>query len=114
MTLKEKQIEENEKVVKAYEEALPILERWYTVTGTRLRTCDAMVYTVDDYRILRSYATVVAMITPDGELYDFLRYVYKYTVTSAQHVSKFAQDYHAVIAYTYRRPKDVSDKNSPR
>ena len=26
-------------------------------------------------------------------LYDFLRYVYGYTSTSAQHISKFSKDY---------------------
>ena len=46
------------------------------------------------YAVLTSYNTVVAIIDYEtNTLYDFLRYVYGYTSTSAQHISKFAHDY---------------------
>ena len=75
----------------------------FCVTGDfkRLRYCAADVAPVMDaetgelmYYVLRSYNTVVAAIDVSNDtLYDFLRYVYGYTATSAQHISKFSQDY---------------------
>lgn len=59
-----------------------------------LRHCHAFVYETDFYFVLRSYNTVVAVINKeDMALYDFSRYVYGYTVTTAQHITKFANDY---------------------
>ena len=64
--------------------------------GEQLRSCSAKVYNVGGYWILVSYKTVIAMIDQlDGTCYDFLRKVYGYTATSAQHISKFIQDYNA-------------------
>lgn len=64
----------------------------------KLRSCSATVETyVDDLtgevlHVLRSYNTIVAII--DGSYaYDFLRLVYGYTATSAQHIAKFFSDY---------------------
>lgn len=75
----------------------------FCVTGDfkRLRSCSAEVAPVMDaetgelmYYVLRSYRTIVAAIDVSNDtLYDFLRYVYGYTSTSAQHISKFGQDY---------------------
>ena len=75
----------------------------FCVTGDfkRLRSCSAEVAPVIDaktgellYYVLRSYNTIVAAIDVSNDtLYDFLRYVYGYTATSAQHISKFNQDY---------------------
>ena len=75
----------------------------FCVTGDfkRLRSCSAEVAPVMDaetgelmYYVLRSYQTIVAAIDVSNDtLYDFLRYVYGYTATSAQHISKFSQDY---------------------
>lgn len=75
----------------------------FCVTGDfkRLRSCSAEVAPAMDaetgellYYVLRSYATVVAAIDVRTDtLYDFLRYVYGYTSTSAQHISKFSKDY---------------------
>ena len=73
----------------------------YTGNFKRLRSCSAEVAPVIDaetgellYYVLRSYRTIVAAIDVRTDtLYDFLRYVYGYTSTSAQHISKFAQDY---------------------
>ena len=66
-----------------------------------LRSCSAEVAPAIDnetgevlYYVLRSYRTIVAIIdTQTDTLIDFLRYVYGYTSTSAQHISKFNQDY---------------------
>lgn len=69
----------------------------------RLRTCTAAVYETKHWYILQSYTTIVAAIDKQtGILYDFLRYVYKYTATSAYHIRIFATDYHATQHYTYR------------
>lgn len=64
----------------------------------RLRNCNAVVIFLEDILTgevifaLQSYDTIVAVI--DGrEAYDFLRYVYGYTATSAQHIAKFFHDY---------------------
>ena len=73
----------------------------YTGNFKRLRSCSAEVAPVIDaetgellYYVLRSYNTIVAAIDVSNDtLYDFLRYVYGYTATSAQHISKFNQDY---------------------
>lgn len=62
----------------------------------RLRQCQAFVYETHFYFVLRSYNTVVAIINKaDMALYDFSRYVYGYTVTTAQHIAKFANEYSA-------------------
>ena len=60
---------------------------------TRLHYCNACVLTTGNYHILKSYRTIVAAIDADGNLYDFLRYVYGYTSTSAQHIAKFRNGY---------------------
>ena len=61
-----------------------------------LRSCNARVFKGERYIVLRSYHTNIAVIdTKTDTLYDFLRYVYGYTATSAQHIAKFNQDYGA-------------------
>ena len=73
----------------------------YTGNFKRLRSCSAEVAPVMDaetgellYYVLRSYNTIVAAIDVRTDtLYDFLRYVYGYTSTSAQHIAKFDKDY---------------------
>ena len=60
----------------------------------RLRSCSAEVARIGNWYVLRSYRTIVAIIdTQTDTLVDFLRYVYGYTATSAQHISKFSRDY---------------------
>lgn len=60
----------------------------------RLRSCQACVFETEHYYILRSYHTRVAVIDKETDvLYDVLRWVYGYTSTSAQHISKFEKDY---------------------
>ena len=74
----------------------------------RLRSCSAHVITYDRYYVLVSYRTPVAFIDREtGDAYDVLRYVYGYTATSAQHISKFLHDYswaghYSDSLYTYR------------
>ena len=69
----------------------------------RLRTCNATVLETEHFFVLQSYRTYVAAIDKEtNTLYDFLRYVYGYTATSAQHIAKFAHDYGAIRRYTYR------------
>lgn len=71
-------------------------------TCKRLRSCQAWVYSSDHWFILKSYDTFVACINRDtGVAYDVLRYVYGYTATSAQHISKFFNDYNAIRFVRY-------------
>ena len=75
------------------------VEWFYAQHGTpikykRLRKCQAIVFEFEDCYILQSYHTPVAGIRKDtGEEFDFLRMVYDYTATSAQHIAKFFSDY---------------------
>lgn len=74
----------------------------------RLRTCQATVYESYFYLVLQSYNTVVAIIDKDDmALYDFSRYVYGYTATTAQHIAKFANEYSVSYSdrYTWREVK---------
>ena len=60
----------------------------------RLRICQAVVFEYEDCYILQSFHTPVAGIRKDTlEEFDFLRMVYGYTATSAQHIAKFFADY---------------------
>lgn len=60
----------------------------------RLRSCQAHVANIGSISVLRSYDTIIAVIDHTTDtLYDFLRYVYGYTATSAKHIAKFDHDY---------------------
>lgn len=60
----------------------------------RLRSCSAMVYETGTFYVLQSYNTIIAIIDKNTDtLYDFLRLVYGFTSTSAQHINKFEKDY---------------------
>lgn len=92
MTKRENQDLCNQICVEVFENAMAEL------TGDcnykRLRTCKAVVVETENYYILQSYSTTVAVIDKRTDtLYDVLRYVYGYTATSAQHISKFEKDY---------------------
>ena len=68
-----------------------------------LRSCSAKVFETPNYYILRSYFTLIAVVSKhNGNLYDALRLVYGYTSTSCQHVRKFRQDYSTGETFTYR------------
>ena len=98
----------NEACVIAAEVAKDYLAEWEEVFSCRLRNCQATVRAYDTEKgrvyILKSYSTIVAAIGASGRCYDFLRYVYGYTATSAQHISKFFKDYAPANAerLTYR------------
>lgn len=70
------------------------LHEYGNITSKKLRSCNAIVYETTDYYILQSYETPVAVIVKSNRtLIDMLRKVYKFTRTSAQHISKFKHDY---------------------
>lgn len=98
----------NEACVIASEIAMNYYSDAQCVFSKRLRNCQATVYAYENEKcrvyILKSYDTIVAAIGASGRCYDFLRYVYGYTATSAQHISKFFKDYAPANAerLTYR------------
>ena len=94
MTNKDLQVKENEIIVSRYNEAVEEFIGTYGQKPTRLRTCNAVVYESASYYFLVSYSTMVAFIEKHTDtLFDVLRYVYGYTATSAQHISKFKHDF---------------------
>ena len=98
---KSEQIEINNKVKAVVEDFYKCEE--YTEGIGRLRNCTAFVFRQGKYIYLQSYNTIIAVIdTETDTLYDFLRLVYGYTSTSAQHIAKFAKDYHATEKFTWR------------
>ena len=68
----------------------------------RLYTCNASYFYTPNYIVLRSYRTIVAVIDTNGVCYDFLRKVYGYTATTAQHITKFARKFEVVKKLTYK------------
>ena len=83
----------NTMCVMAYETAMEEYGESHT-DWKRLRSCTADVCETENYYILRSYNTIVAVMDKAYDmLYDVLRLVYGYTATSAQHISKFDTDY---------------------
>ena len=67
---------------------------WYEARIEQLNHCQATVFETEKYLLLRSYQTIVAAIDKStGICYDWLRLVYGYTATSAQHIRKFADKY---------------------
>lgn len=74
----------------------------------QLDSCQAWVFQIIDGSTgefvgygLVSYNTFVAAVVY-GEFYDFLRYVYCYTATSAKHISKFRNRFPHEHEFTYR------------
>lgn len=91
---KKLQCQANNEVLEAVERYNEEMEHCTIGEGKRLRTCQAYVYETPSFYVLRSYNTVVAIIEKKTDTcYDFLRGVYGYTSTSAQHISKFDKDY---------------------
>ena len=61
-----------------------------TFETTRLYHCSAKVEVKLNYIHLISYGTLIATYEiQNNSLYDYLRFVYGYTATSSQHISKF-------------------------
>ena len=82
----------NQIIKKVYEDAMAELNG--TCSNNRLRSCSAVVFETENYYILQSYRTPIAVIAKSTDnLYDVLRYVYGYKATSAQQISKFEKDY---------------------
>lgn len=91
---KKAQIENNKEVMMVVDRFNEELNYCSISVGKRLRSCQAYVYETPSFYVLRSYNTVVAIIEKKTDTcYDFLRGVYGYTNTSAQHISKFDKDY---------------------
>ena len=91
----EKQRQENAIVMKKHEEIMKETENslWWS-RSWQLNHCQAYVYDTPKYYILRSYATIIAAIDKETDIcYDWLRLVYGYKATSAQHISKFMRSY---------------------
>ena len=95
------QAEINETVENAH--AVTFSEYMHEHTAWKqLRHCNAQVCETKNFYILKSYNSVVAAINKNANItYDFLRMVYGYTATSAQHISKFRHDY---IPYPFDYP----------
>lgn len=88
------QLEINKEVKSAIERLNEECKQHPLGKGKRLRTCKAYVFETPNFYLLRSYGTYVAAIEKDTDIcYDFLRFVYGYTSTSAHHISKFVKDY---------------------
>ena len=107
MTKKQLQTHENFLAIDTMEDAMHEYMKkpcQYYDTKKQLRSCTAWVFTTDNYYILLSYGTYIACIEKaTGAAYDVLRYVYGYTSTSAQHISKFIKDYGNGKCYTFRK-----------
>lgn len=105
---KEEQRAINEKVLSIIDGFNKHSELTTLRNGERLRTCSARVFETDRFYVLQSYNTIIALIDKETDtLYDFLRYVFGYTATSAQHINKFEKDYcrgkwRCNESYTYR------------
>ena len=92
---KSEQIIINNEVLSAWDRAkIAWYNKPWDTYGKCLRSCTAWVYETNGFYFLQSYDTIVAFIDKSTDtLYDVLRYVYGYTSTSAQHISKFDHDY---------------------
>lgn len=93
---KSEQLKINESVIGALDAMNEDIQKYGLSNARRLRSCNASVLETPNYYILVSYNTTVACIDKVNDiLYDFLRFTYGYTATSAQHISKFKKDYGA-------------------
>lgn len=77
--------------------------REHIIGCKRLYQCQAQMYFTDYVVLLKSYNTFVAAFDiNESTVYDFSRYVYGYTATTAQHVRKFANYMKALQTITYK------------
>lgn len=68
------------------------------------RKCSAELIKSDKYIFLRSYRTLIAVYDIEENIvYDCLRYMYGYTSTSAQHISKFYHNMKANEMFRWER-----------
>lgn len=98
------QISMNKLVLDNFNKALDDLQTYtsaHDVPMKRLRSSSACVLETDNYYLLCSYNTIVAVIDKSDLIcYDAMRYVYGYTATSAKHIAKFAHDYSPDYEYS--------------
>lgn len=100
---KAEQIRTNNEVKEVYKDLIACIDHFGSKKVGRLRSCNAVVYKTNGYTYLESYGTKIACIgDADNTTYDFLRYAYGYTATSAQHITKFSRDYNSFVKKTYR------------
>lgn len=70
----------------------------------RFYRCTAEWAQVGQWILLRSYSTIVAAYNRvTDEFFDFLRLVYGYTATSAQHIAKFREFCRSYTGNMYAR-----------
>lgn len=87
---KNEQLEVNAYVENISNDINALLRTVYPSNWHRLYNCKAEWTQAGDWMILRSYSSIVAAYNVNtDELFDFLRLVYYYTATSAQHIAKF-------------------------
>ena len=87
---KTEQIEVNTYVENIVNDINALLSTSSPAAWCRLYHCSAEWAQLGDWVLLRSYSTIVAAYNADtDEFFDFLRLVYGYTATSAQHIAKF-------------------------
>ena len=102
------QILENEVVMDCYSEFMEFCKNNHAWYSKDFRSCKAEVFVNSRYTYLKSYNTIVAFIDHKcGVACDVLRLVYGYTATSAQHISKFFNDYAPSDYYEKLRYKAV-------
>lgn len=105
MKASEKALQEkfNMECVNEFNNAMRELDLNRSVSWHRLYNCNARYCVTDNYAILQSYSTIIAVQNLDTACcYDLLRCEYGYTATSAQHVSKFKHFFRALNTYTWR------------
>ena len=94
----------NNLAMREFEHALKEYNESYDYTIKHLRYCTAEVIITKNYYLLRSYNTIVASINRNiGTECDVLHKVYGYSATSAQHISKFFNDYAVSLSYPAER-----------
>lgn len=100
----EKQRQENKIVEAKLDEARELLDNIsiYWQKNERLYQCSAVTFKINNLIFLKSYNTIIACIDKDSDTcYDWLRLVYGYTATSAQHIRKFMNKYGIVRKKTW-------------
>lgn len=97
---KSAQIAINNSVISAYETWL--FSRESLISVRRLNYCNAHILETANYYVLRSHQTDIAIIDKrTNVMYDFLRYVYGYAPSSAQHVAKFDSFFEPSARFNY-------------
>ena len=98
------QIEENDICMNIYRDAMTQFHAGECITDfERLDYCQAWTIETDDYILLKSYNTIVAIYEKaTNTVADVLRTVYGYTATSAKHISKFKNMHRGAKVYIAR------------